>query len=439
MASATLNRSDSESSSAFDRWRDPISRLLLVIFMVSAGLAVPAIWARNQVLDTDAFVRTVTPLGEDPAFQDAIANRVTSIVSSEISSSNLVTENDGVLATVVPLAATAAVDSIVTSFVHSPRFPAVWEDTARIAHTGFDALITGGESDLYNSADGQVSIDLTPIVQVVLDDLAARGITINPPQQDLTFVVFESSTLAEVQSVTKRLNELAVVLSLIALISLLAYVIVSPHHLAALMVAALGLALSMLVVLLFISGMRWLYLRELSNDVDKDAARGMFDMILRYLRWGLRITGLVALAVAGAIYLKLRHQIHFDSSEEAERSFYARFPVLGRFENSVAENRLASAGIWSALIAALLLIQNWTDFGWVIVLLVVGIAGLILIQRAKPVPEELRNPVKSPPVAETTTGAMVSQSLQQVADLNASGQLTDDEFAMAKTAILAGS
>ncbi|MBX3069131.1 MAG: SHOCT domain-containing protein [Thermomicrobiales bacterium] len=419
-------------------WRKHLATALLVIFMVSAGLAVPAVWARNQVLDTDAFVRTVAPLAEDPAFQDTIANQVTSILTAQVTSSNLLPGGDAVVGALVPIAAAAAIDTIVTSFVHSPRFPAVWETTARTTHAGFEALITGGNSNLYNSADGRISLDLTPIIQVVLNDLAARGIPINLPSQDLTFVVFESATLAELQVVTQRLNDAAVLLSIVAVLSLLGYVLLSPHRLVAFMVAGLGLALSMIVVLLFIIVARWYYLGHLSAGIDKEAARILFDTLLHYLRWGLRITGLIGLLVSGAIYLKLRHSLAFASQEDMDRSLYVRWPVLGRLENAVAGNRVAASGIWMAIVAAILFLQNWTDFGWVITLVMIGLAGLVLIRRANPVPEAVLNRAPRAAAPEAAASPALSQSLQQVAELNARGLLTDEEFALAKSAILAG-
>ena len=42
-----------------------------------APLAGVAVWARNQVTNTDRYVRTVAPLAADPAIQQAIADQIT--------------------------------------------------------------------------------------------------------------------------------------------------------------------------------------------------------------------------------------------------------------------------------------------------------------------------------------------------------------------------
>ncbi len=425
--------------SSFARWRGPLSTLLLVLFMVTAGLAVPAVWARNQVLDTDRFVRTVSPLGDDEAFQEAVANRVTNAVTQGVASTDLVSENDGVVAALLPAVTNAAVDSVTHSFVSSPDFPAVWDDTARIAHSGFVALLEGTDSPLFDSASGQVSVDLTPVVQAVIDELNARGISLSMPSGDMTFVVFESSRLADLQSVTSRLEDLAIILTLAALASLLAYVLVAPNWRGAIVVAGLGLAISMLVVLLFVALLRWLYLDSLSATVDRDAALNLFDTLTFYLRSGLRILGLSALAIAGIAFLVFRRRISFGAEEEAHRSLYARWPAIGKFENAVATNRLASVAIWASLICAVLFVVEWTDFGWVIVMLVSGVAGLLLIFRAKPVPIELLSPPAAAGTPDSVDRASVGLDLQRVADLKVEGMLSDEEFAQAKSLILAGS
>jgi hypothetical protein len=51
------------------RWRTILAVLLIVVGCVLAPLAGVAVWARNQVTNTDRYVRTVEPLASDPAIQ----------------------------------------------------------------------------------------------------------------------------------------------------------------------------------------------------------------------------------------------------------------------------------------------------------------------------------------------------------------------------------
>jgi len=56
------------------RWRTILAVLLIVVGCVLAPLAGVAVWARNQVTNTDRYVRTVAPLASDPAIQAAMAD-----------------------------------------------------------------------------------------------------------------------------------------------------------------------------------------------------------------------------------------------------------------------------------------------------------------------------------------------------------------------------
>lgn len=59
------------------RWRSLVATLLIVIGCILAPLAGVAVWAKNQVTDTDRYVATVAPLASDPAIQNAVADKVT--------------------------------------------------------------------------------------------------------------------------------------------------------------------------------------------------------------------------------------------------------------------------------------------------------------------------------------------------------------------------
>ena len=56
--------------------------VLIVVGCVLAPLAGVAVWARNQVTNTDRYVRTVAPLAADPAIQAAVADQITAQVFS---------------------------------------------------------------------------------------------------------------------------------------------------------------------------------------------------------------------------------------------------------------------------------------------------------------------------------------------------------------------
>jgi hypothetical protein len=66
------------------RWRTVVAALLIVLGCVLAPLAGVAVWARNQVTNTERYVATVAPLASDPAIQNAIADQITAQVFTYI-------------------------------------------------------------------------------------------------------------------------------------------------------------------------------------------------------------------------------------------------------------------------------------------------------------------------------------------------------------------
>src|SRR4051794_40314481 len=62
------------------RWRSLVAVVLIVLGCVLAPVAGVAVWTNNQVSNTDRFVRTMSPLIEDPDIQARITDRVTTTI-----------------------------------------------------------------------------------------------------------------------------------------------------------------------------------------------------------------------------------------------------------------------------------------------------------------------------------------------------------------------
>src|SRR6266508_6025015 len=74
------------------RWRTVVAVLVIVLGCVLAPLAGVAVWARNQMTNTDRYVATVAPLASDPAIQTAIADQITAQIFTYIDVQELTTE-----------------------------------------------------------------------------------------------------------------------------------------------------------------------------------------------------------------------------------------------------------------------------------------------------------------------------------------------------------
>ena len=72
------------STNGTPRWRRIVGAVLLVVGCVLVPVSLSAVWVRNTLLDTDNYVSTVGPLADDPAVQQAIANRVTDALFANV-------------------------------------------------------------------------------------------------------------------------------------------------------------------------------------------------------------------------------------------------------------------------------------------------------------------------------------------------------------------
>ena len=138
MASSARNPGTGEGSTG-SRWRRIGAWVLLVVFCLGMVASLAALWARAQVLDTDAWVETVTPLAADPAIQEAIADRVTTLLGEQIQ------RDDATRSALAEVAGGAAM-AIVLDFVHrtvldfvqSSEFQAFWVSANEAVHQAND-------------------------------------------------------------------------------------------------------------------------------------------------------------------------------------------------------------------------------------------------------------------------------------------------------------
>ena len=124
--------------------------VLIVLGCVLAPLAGVAVWARNQVTNTDRYVRTVAPLATDPAIQTAVADQITTQVFAYLDVQGLTNQTVDALAAqgirpqladrlrgfAGPLASgiQSLVRTEVNKIVQSQAFADAWVQANRVAH-----------------------------------------------------------------------------------------------------------------------------------------------------------------------------------------------------------------------------------------------------------------------------------------------------------------
>ena len=305
------------------RWRTVVAAVLIVVGCVLAPLSVVAVWTRNQVTDTDRYVATVAPLADDPAIQAAIADQITAQVFTYIDVPGLTNQAVDALAArglnpvletqlrAVPIAngVQSFTRSQVGRVVESDAFADAWVQANRVAHAELVAALTGEGGGAVTVENDTVSVNLAAFIETVKARLVASGFSVAEriPTVNASFVLFQSQDITRVRSGFQLLNTLGVWLPVLAIVLLVLGVYVAKDHRRATVGAALGVAVSMVLLALGLAVFRSIYLDAVPASVlPHDAAAVLYDTIVRFLRLGLRMVLVLALVVAAGAFLSGR-------------------------------------------------------------------------------------------------------------------------------------
>jgi hypothetical protein len=285
---------------------------LLILGCGLALLSVVAIWLRVTVLNTDHYVNTVAPIAAQPAVQRAVAAKLDTAINSKIDFDQLardvLPDRADVLAPAIATGVQSQIRSRLNEFTASPRFQQLWTDANRRAHSRLVELLTVGRSKRLALQGDTVYLDLSPAVQRVKDALNERGLTrianAIPPTVDGRIKLVQSSAISDAQGGIKLLKAAAIVLPFLALICLAASAALTKPWRRGVMHAAIGVAVSMLILIALVAIGRSAYLDALSNGaLPRDAASDIFDQVAAFLRHGVRIVAAVAVALAVVAFI----------------------------------------------------------------------------------------------------------------------------------------
>jgi hypothetical protein len=308
---------------ARQRWRTVVATVLIVLGCVLAPLAGVAVWARNQVTNTDRYIATVAPLASDPAIQNAVADQITAQVFTYLDVRGLTTQAVGALAqrgnlpprvadqlqalsTPIANGIQSFTRSQVGKIVQSQAFADAWVQANRAAHQELVKALTGEGGGAITVENDTVSINLAAFIQTVKGQLVAAGFTLAEriPPVNASFVLFQSKDITRARSAFNLLTTLGNWLPFIALLLLALGVYVAKDHRRALMGAGLGVAVAMLLLALGLAVFRSIYLDAVPAAVlPHDAAAVLYDTIVRFLRAGLRTVFVLGLVVAAGAFL----------------------------------------------------------------------------------------------------------------------------------------
>ncbi len=368
------------------------SWVLIVLACLLAIVSVLVVFTRNQLLDTDTYVSTVTPLASNPAIQTAVATNVSDrlIAKTDLSTrvKDALPKKAGFLVSPITSEVRSVTYQLTLKLVESEKFQKLWVVANRASHKQLVAVLTGSSQGSVSTKNGAVTVDLSKVESQVKQSLDAKGITVFnkvPAVKGLNFVLFQSDQLTKIQRLVRALNKVAVLLPILALLAFAAGVVLTRDKRRGLVRAAAGLALSMGLVLVVISVARNQYLSSLSPSRSKPANAAVIDTVAAPLQDTVRTILIIAAIVA---IVALVVGIPAVRRWSADR----RWPAWlsgGPFHDFVAKHRRGLQ--WALLAIGLFVLVVWnkpTTLVAVVVVLVtlagIGVVGLLAGRRPRP-------------------------------------------------------
>ncbi|RJQ92310.1 hypothetical protein [Amycolatopsis panacis] len=300
-------------------WRSIGAGFLLVLGCLLAPISLLTVWVHNQVANTDRFVATASPLIQDPAVQTVITDRVANTIFSYVDVQAIATDavhalgergvppnvTDRLQGLTGPLtnAVQNYVHGAVAQIVASPAVAQVWNQALRTTSEQMNQVLSGNSQSVVVS-NGEVRLDLGPFITAAKQQLVAAGfgVAARVPDVHPTVPLTNATTLERGKGIYSLLGSVATWLPWVTLVFLAAGVYLARNHRHALVGAGLGVAGGMLVIaaaLLIVRGI-------LIGSVPANAAPATgsaYDILVRFLRDGLRTVLAVGLVLALAAFL----------------------------------------------------------------------------------------------------------------------------------------
>jgi hypothetical protein len=205
------------------RWRRITVWVLIVLAGVIGLVSALTVWAKRQALETDKWVATSSRLLEDDEIRGAVSLYLVDQlyenvdVSAELQSRlpPEVKPLAGPIAGGLRELSVRAADNLLSR----PGVQTLWREANRRAHEAFIRIVDD-EGEFLQTAEGEVVLDLQPIVQQLADRI---GLTEEQVQERLgpdagRIVVMEADQLGTVQTAVELIRKLSVWLAIAILV-----------------------------------------------------------------------------------------------------------------------------------------------------------------------------------------------------------------------------
>ncbi|RSM60396.1 hypothetical protein DMH04_54095 [Kibdelosporangium aridum] len=300
-------------------WRPVVSAVLIVLGCLLAPVALATVWVHDQVADTDRFTTTMSPLIRDPSVRAALTDRVTDTVFTYVDVRGLADDAVDALAAqgLPPRLAdrlhglTGPLASSVRDFVRTrvaelfarEQVARAWDRMIRVAHEQAGAVLSGSVSAVAIQGD-KVTLDLAPFIDAAKQQLVDAGLTAanSVPEVHPTIAIADAADLVKARAAYSTVDKLATWLPWVALALLAVGVYLARDHRYALVATGLGVAASMLMLAAGLAIARIVLVDSVPSRSAAPAAAA-YDIVVRFLRDGLRMLLVLGLVVALGTFL----------------------------------------------------------------------------------------------------------------------------------------
>lgn len=258
---------------------------VVVIVAIAVSGAAIALWARDDVLDTQGFVDTTAPVVERSDVRDAVADLTVAALGAQ------------------PEPVAEQVRAGARELASSERFAQLWRDANAAAHSQARALIHG---------DGErVTLDVGALADLVVERLRAAGVAVGPEDVDRSetrVVVLDAGEAGTARDVAGWTDRLAIVLPALAGGGLVALLLLVRRRWLALCALATAAAVLLAVASIAAGDAEGRLARNAPGGargvVERAYGEALLDPLRTDLRRGLWIA-VAAACVAGAAALQV--------------------------------------------------------------------------------------------------------------------------------------
>jgi hypothetical protein len=292
------------------RWQRVVSVVLLVLGFILVPLSAVAIWSNNQLTNTDRYVETVSPLADNEDVQQTVAAAVVNALFTNVDVAKQIEDalpkRAKFLGEPVANAMRGYATDVAERILASEQFQDLWDAINRRAHNQLVALLEddpGKAPGALSVKDGQVKLDLSQVIKKVQDALVDRGLgflsDVDVPPVSRTIAIINTEGLAEARTYVGILNTLAWVLPVLGVLALVGAALVVPNKRRATVRSAIVLVAACVLTLVLLAIARSLYLDAATTPkVNQATAEAVFDILVRNLRYGVIVLGVIGVIVA---------------------------------------------------------------------------------------------------------------------------------------------